>query len=399
MKELFILFIAIIICNFAEAYEYPYETPDNSYRDSGTPTEIYTSTPIKTQDGVGLCYGFSATSLLENYRCKELNLDCSDSNDFLSSLDVTSYYQHQSLTEGGNTYKLLSNIERSKRKLAKENCVKFSVLVHQMVDPKNNIIKDEKRGWIFLVKKWNEYKGIGEKVKRNDCVTCLSDSIKETLVNIETPRDQIKDAFLSARTLEEFIYKSLLPAQCLEDNKMISIPTFKTKTFSSKGANSDLESLTNKIESVIEAGIPLELGVCGQKDYYGACVKDKGHSIALFGIKEVCSSKNKDCKTLVKVKNSYGNTWQQRNNDGWVSLRSLAESSLLFTDENNITWLEKPGFILPEKIKKPLPVFTLPANNEGSRVIPSQYKSYNGIWKCPGSKFSDRYEPGCSPLK
>lgn len=49
---------------------------------------------------------------------------------------------------------------------------------------------------------------------------------------------------------------------------------------------------------------------------------------------------------MVKVINSYGASWQQQNNEGWVDLKGLAESSLLM-----------------------------------------------------GAKFVDRYEPGCVPLK
>ncbi|MFA6239186.1 MAG: hypothetical protein WC635_17740 [Bacteriovorax sp.] len=401
MKISIMLFMASILSISARA-EYPYETLDDSYRNKGPVIEVFPSSPVRAQDGIGLCYGFSATSLLENYRCKELNLSCSESNNLLSSLDVTSYYEKKALKEGGNTYRLLNNVENSNRKIASEDCIKFSAIVHQMADYKNNVTKDEKRGWIFLIQKWNEFKGIGsngQSTTRNDCVSCLADSIKSTLVNIETPKDQLKDAFLNAKTLEEFLYKSLLPAQCLEESKILNIPAFKTRTYPGYNGKPDADSLSRKIISVLEANIPLEMSICTGRDFNGACLKDTGHSIALFGLKEVCSYKTNECRQMVKVKNSYGNTWQRQNNDGWVDLSSLVENSLLYEKNNNISWLEKPGFVLPEKaqIKKPAPPIIGKPNGGGG--IPSEYKNYKGIWKCPGSKFSDQYETGCVPMK
>lgn len=402
MKALLQFFLFFGLCQVALA-ESPYETLDSSYRDSGSITEITPSTPIKAQDGVGLCYGFSATSLLENFRCREMNLDCSNEGDVLSSLDVTSYYQKQSLKEGGDTFRLLDNIERSKRKIAKEQCVKFSALVFQMSSERHSsrvLTLDEKSGWNFLIKKWNEYKGIGQSTARNDCVSCLADTIKATLVNIETPKDQLQDAFQSARTLEEFLYKSLLPKECLEDSETLSIPAFKTKTFPGYKDTANNDSITRKVVSILQAGLPLEMSICTRDGLNGKCDDNGGHSIALFGIKEVCSSKNNDCKKVVKIKNSYGKSWQEYHNDGWVDLDSLVESSLLFGKGNNITWLEKPGFILPVNNPAKSNQINAPSiHSNPGRSIPNQYKNYKGIWKCPGSKFSDIYEAGCVPLK
>lgn len=380
---------------------YPYVTVDQDYTDNGSVYEVTPMSPIKAQDDIGLCYGFSATTLLENYRCHELNLDCSDPNDFLSTFDVTSHREVRSLVEGGNPTRILSNIERSNGKIAKEECVKFSTLVYQMANSQNQITTNEKKGWSFLIRKWNEYKGIddsGKTTKSNDCTSCLADTIKATLVNIKTPAEQIRNAFTDAKSVDEFLYKAILPAECLQDDKMANIPKFVTRTYPSGKENFSEEGMSKKIESLLISNIPVQISLCALPG--NPCPIDSGHATTLVGIKEVC--KNNDCKKVVKVHNSYGESWQRHNNDGWVDLNTLIESAHIFGENNSLTWIEKPGLKLTEKrlstktyTQIEPPSYT-PVNNS---TKPAKYKDYHGTWKCPGAKYTQEYESGCVPMR
>lgn len=391
-----IIFVSLLSGRAARA-EHPYETLDQSYRQRGESIEITPMTPVKSQDGIGLCYGFTATSLLENYRCREMNLDCNDPKEILSSLDVTSYYQRERLVEGGQTYRILSNLESGKKKVAREECARFSTLVHQVSVSQNSYIKDEKRGWNFLTKKWNEYRGLAG-TKRNDCVSCLADEIKSTLVNITTPTEQLKKAFEEARSLEEFLYKSILPVHCLEESKMAAIPPFVTKSFPTYKDKLTDEALAQKIETVLRNNIPLEMGICTSGT--NPCQNDSGHSITLFGIKEMCNGQSDQCRKVVKIKNSYGMSWQNNTDDGWVDLAALTEASRALGPHNNITWIQKPGQVLVEKKTTPpqTPRPVTPSRPGGGSGIPTHYKDYKGIWKCPNATFRDYYEPGCVPM-
>lgn len=399
VNKLCFLFLFLSTVLTEATAELPYKTIGPGYVLKGTETIVEPSTPIKSQDGIGVCYGFSATSLLESYRCRELNLNCSDPHEFLSTLDVTSYFERERLKEGGNTFRIFSNLESGRKKIAREECIQFATLVHQMADSKNHMIKDEKRGWIFLTKKWNEYKGIGDS-KRNDCVSCLANTIKATLVNIQTPADQIKNAFLDAHTLEEFLYKALLPTQCLQDSRMASIPPFVAKIYPGFNTTVSESELTNKIEVLLKNKIPIEMGIC--TDSSRPCRENFGHSIALYGFKEVRSTTTNEIKKLVKVKNSYGMSWQNQNNDGWVDLATLVEASRAQSEHENISWIQKPGFVLDEKVvSASSSTTTPPARYIPTRPIspdtPAAYKNYHGIWKCPNSTYIDHYEPGCVP--
>lgn len=391
------------ISSWAMSQDYPYVVAPVGYAEaSGTKTVITTSSPIKSQDGLGLCYGFSATSLLEHYRCQELKLNCSDPKETLSSLDVTSYLQREELEEGGDSFSVLNHIANSKLKIAREECVKYSDLVYQVSDPSTSMYyRDEKTGWNLLVEKWKEYKGLDGK-PRNDCVDCLVNSIKKEL-SIQTPAQQLKDAFTSARSLENFMYKSLLPKQCLDESRMASIPKFVPKNFPLYNETRNADALNRKVQSLLLSNIPVEMGICTLKGSDGKCVAGNAHSIALFGIKQVC--RGSDCKIMVQVKNSYGNSWQISNDNGWLELDSLVEASITLGGYRLISWIERPGFVLTSKtLPKPASSASTNQNSETTLRpvnlgIPAEYRDHRGIWRCSGSRFVQSYEPGCVPYK
>ncbi len=396
-----ILLLIISINIFAE---YPYETMKQEYSEDREVFEVKNMSPTKSQDGIGICYGFSSTSLLENYRCRELKLNCLDKKEQLSSLDVTSYFlstDSRQIKEAGNSATLLTNFKRSKRKLAFEECANFSSLLHQS---NQNGISNEKEGFNLLVKAWNKFKGYAQE-KRTDCVGCLVDELKAKLKNLKTPDEQIKDAFYNSQTLEHFIYNATLPLECLDQTKMASIPDFDVIRFPKYGSNTSRIELKNKIEQVLLNDMPVEISFCTSNISNGPCPDGEGHSTTLFGIKEACDPGTNNCRTMVRIKNSYGWGWQRDNNNGWVDLDTLAQASMNLDNHSNITWIQRPGFKLENKTLKKTGNETKPSNNSQGQynsstrpaVPPSEHKNFKGIWKCPGNKFLDHYEEGCVP--
>lgn len=109
---------------------------------------------------------------------------------------------------------------------------------------------------------------------------------------------------------------------------------------------------------------------------------------------------------MVRVKNSYGWSWQQQNNDGWVDLSTLTKASMNLQANQNITWLTRPNQKIENKKLVRTgnsnktnndPIGTLIQNNFKPEKIPPEYKNFKGIWKCPGNKYVDQYAPGCVP--
>lgn len=320
----------------AETYAYKILSSDFVEKKNSI-VEIGPSTPVKSQDGIGFCYGLSSTSLLETLRCKEMNLDCRDPKNFLSTFDVTSHYKNGGLEEGGQASHILSHIASSNHKLAFESCARFSTLVHQIQDNNRIVTKNERQALDYLTKVWTDFK---KSSKENDCTTCLADAVKNRLGNSKTPAGQIEDAFQSSKSLEEFLYKTILPAECLNESKMATVPDFSAQTYPSLKETFDENKLKEKIVALLSSGIPVEIGICADKTYTENCQNRQGHSIALYGIKEVCHKKTNECRKLVKVKNSYGEGWQKRFNDGWLDMETLVKSSVSFATFDNISWIE-----------------------------------------------------------
>lgn len=342
MKTL--LFIVSIALSSIALAENPYKVLDKSFKDTpGSEIEIKETSPIKAQDGIGFCYGFTSTSLLETYRCRELGLDCSKPEEVLSTFDVTSYLKPkmQGLDEGGRASLVLENFKKSGAPIAREQCIPFSTLVKQ----EGSVNVREKKGMNYLTAKWNEYKGISNK-KPNDCITCLVNDIRKNLSNLGTSNEELAAAFQNATQLEEFLYMAVLPKECLEESKTAKIPDFEVNSFPKKITDATPEAIQKKIESLLLSNTPVEIGICADSRYTPNCAGGEGHSIALYGIKESCSAS--ECRTVVKVKNSYGESWQKKTNDGWVDLAEIVKSSLSVGDFKNVTWINKPGVEIPD---------------------------------------------------
>lgn len=402
----------LIVASLNAHAEFPYEAL-SAYQYQPNPKvsfEVTHMTPTKSQDGIGLCYGFSSTTLLENYRCRELNLNCLETAQQLSPLDVSSYYLNRgqkSIQEAGHAGTLLTNLRNSNRKIAKEDCAKYSSLVRKS-NP--NFIADEGQGWKFLVDAWNKFKLKNQK-QQKDQVGCLVSNVKSSMKVLRTPAAQLEDAFLNADSLENFLYKAILPLECLRDDQLSSIPDFAINSYPKYGEKYNEKDLANKVESVLLNNIPIEMSICTKESSPGNCPEGEGHSITLSGIREVCSQITEDCRTMVRVKNSYGWGWQRDNNDGWLDLGTLAKASMGLGNFSNITWIQKPGSVLENKklirsgVKssngagKDLSVVELFEKHGSSapKTIPAQYKNFKGIWKCRGNSYLDHYEDGCVP--
>jgi hypothetical protein len=356
----------------------------------------------KSQDGIGLCYGFSSTTLLENYRCRTQNVNCLDASESLSPMDVSSYYRNttsKSVQESGNANKVLNNIKKSNRKIVKESCAKYSSLVKKA----NSLyVPDEGQGWRYLTSIWNALKAKSRTIP-SDQVSCIATTIKNEIKGLSTPVWQIQDAIKTADSLENFLYKTIVPLECMNENNMISIPDFDVKSFPAYGANYTAIDLSNKIENVLMNNIPVEISICTNNTNDVKCPDGYGHSVTLFAIKEACNPLG-ECRTMVRVKNSYGWGWQRDNGDGWVDLNSLAKSSMRQDSFNNINWIQKPGTVLSSKMLERTGYNTdaeviksKSVKNDDPKIVPKKYKDFQGIFKCPNNTYLDHYEEGCVP--
>jgi hypothetical protein len=318
--------------------------------------------PVKDQGNVGICYGESSALILEQFRCESLKLDCLNSENIINSFDVASYSfekgtgalarEVDTLQESGYLFDLLKNIESSNHLIAKESCAPFSSITkHKLVSIWGQETDLAKAGWNYLISKWKEYKNqIKEKSKSIDIdlAYCLAKEVKEAMPMMVANQKQLADAFTTSWNLSNFIYKSLLPIECLDPKNMLTIPSFKVESFPTKDdhENKSVTALEKKIEELIHANIPVVIQICiAQKDDYYNCLPrlssklNYAHSTTIVGIKEICTISNTNCRKMVKIQNSLGEKWQNDHDDGWVELSSIAFAAKKRSTSDNITWI------------------------------------------------------------
>jgi hypothetical protein len=368
--------------------------------------------PTMSQDDVGVCYGFSTTALLDHYRCAELLKDCSKKSELLAPLDVTSFYKKpnpnspKNLEEGGRSSHILDNLKRTypgDKKLAKEECVNFASLIHtSFVIDKNKT--NEKMGWNYLMKKWNDFRANTDP-QTKDCVSCMANNIKSQMQNLRASNTQIENALNTANTVEEFLYKAILPSECLNPSNMLNIPDYKIGVFpKDPPSNTSATALIKKVESLILNNIPVEMAICSQEPRGGICPLNAnreaaGHSITISGVKLICNRDKTECKKMAKVQNSWGQGWQNINNDGWVELTKLAEASILFDTTQQITWIQNPNKVYEDKKLRSTGNTTQFIDQNKTFAKPKEFENYHGMWKCPGAVFQINYIEGCIPYR
>jgi len=370
MKILSLLFLIVSLNVLAE---YPYITATSELNSKPTKeVEVTRMSATKSQDGIGICYGFSSTALLENYRCRSLNISCYDKNQQLSPLDVTSFLAEnkRSLKESGVARHVLENIQKSDRKIVKESCLNYSSLLAKSrdIDPTDAIglltaSQTQKEGWDILSSKWNQFKNNQSdknKKKKDNCVKCFAEDIKKNIVGLHSSSEQIEEAFKTAQSLEEFLYKSIIPLECLNSENQLQLPNFEVKRYPEVDKGYTAKDLAKKVETVLLNDIPVEISMCTVEIKHDEeCPKGEGHSIVLYGIRENCSYKTEKCKRYVRARNSYGWNWQKNNDNGWIELETLMKASHKFNHDvgGNITWIQEPGRVLQEKSLSQNPLF------------------------------------------
>lgn len=63
-----------------------------------------------------------------------------------------------------------------------------------------------------------------------------------------------------------------------------------------------------------------------------------GHTAVIEGYRQMCNQSGK-CIDSLKVRNTWGDDWQAKNNNGWVDAKTLIDAT--FYDGNFLVWLEK----------------------------------------------------------
>lgn len=320
---------------------------------------------VRSQDSAGICYSFVAASLIDEANCSSQKInDCTAVSDEqkVSALDISRFskvldsesdttdrFNYEGLgLEGGATVFTLENALQS-GSIAKESCAPFDQLVSNMSDPAK-AIEIEKATW----KRFEDaYKTYQKKTKScMDCgleyATAVGAQIKEEF-KLKATNTDILDAF-AQDTYSKFLDKLLVPDKCWDLKNQTSLKgNWTHKAYPEPNVKSNYDEYIKKIKEVLTKKRPLGIGFCTQtpltassiascgKMKNGKVISGEGHAVIIKGYRKVCNLKN-ECRESLQVQNSWGQSWQNSNDDGWVDAKELI--SRTFYGTYSMTWLE-----------------------------------------------------------
>ena len=331
MRVLLILSCVFILSTHAQEQVNPYKKnpPSMVPLCDSSNIELKNLPPTLDQSFYGVCYGHSSLLLLEYLRCHGSS-DPKQCYSKRGSVLHLSKFDHDKneIRIGGNTGNILVNFKAQNRKLATEECASYDkwLAMDQIEKEKRQKLKLERR----------RIRGNNSQEFEEDIFHFMSDSLQKdsSPKNKQCWADHLAKAGVNLNVSEilkvlnttnlqnwkELRYSILVPEKCRKD--MMEYP--KYNHFSFYDHDKSFQSNRNIIYAALAAGYPVEAGFCASLDANKNC---EFHSATIVGQRHVCN--NSICRLEFKIQNSYGRSWQEYNNNGWVDAENISE---LMTD-------------------------------------------------------------------
>ena len=143
---------------------------------------------------------------------------------------------------------------------------------------------------------------------------------------------------LGMKSFPEFLYSIVFPDECGNFIRPPKKPT--VGYFPEEGQIASLKQLGDKIEEILETDRPIQIGrICTGGLLKNEC---KGiHTLVISGYKTICAKEQPElCRKLYKVQNTWGQAWQDQNNDGWVDAENLLKNINPPLNFGLLSWLK-----------------------------------------------------------
>ncbi|MBV2168032.1 MAG: hypothetical protein KUL82_04915 [Bdellovibrio sp.] len=321
---------------------------------------------VRSQDSFGICYAFAASVLYDEANCAAKNVaDCSavPDQEKVSPLDMarfsvkvdggqdsTDRFNYEGLREGGVAALALYNSLEVQMN-AKESCAPFDQVVSKTKDPVE-AQKIEMAMWKRFQDSYEAYKR-----KTRDCVECgleyARDKAQELKDNfkLKATNQEILQAF-AQESYAKFLDKMLVPEECWDFKNSLSLKgSWRLGIYPENNEKTNYDKMLAKVKEVLSQKRPLAISFCTQEPLQAknqkACAEAKdtvgnivgaGHEVVIKGYRRVCNAKNK-CYDALQVQNSWGESWQNANDDGWIDAKELLDRT--FYEGQSLTWLQK----------------------------------------------------------
>lgn len=319
-----ILILLTLITLPALAYYNPYETRGNRVPIcDDTYLELTNLPPIREQGSIGICYSFSSLLLLEHLKCSKTEdpEKCYQSNRG-SAVDLTKFMKGKSknlISIGGDPQYVLRNFAEN-RSLVNDACTYFDKWARL---PYSSGYED----FFHVLKedlKSNNQAAIA--CHAQDMASQNMGNVNQLLSLMETSRE------LSVEKLRsQFLYNK----SCQEPN--ITFPAYDMHRYPEYGGSATRAGIFKFIKANLEKQSPVEISFCAEKDDQGQCYY---HSTTVVGMRNICDQTG--CNVQYRIQNSYGKSWQDNHDDGWVNA-DLISQSVIDTPQISLTSISPKG--------------------------------------------------------
>jgi len=319
----------------------PYNSVDSTYQYQQGPIVLSKMPPLRNQGDAGHCFAFSTASAIDHFLCSEKNSHfdfndlCLKNLPIVSSLQLTSLStgsKERVIVEGGFASGILLTIGQVDPYLILETCAPYEKYLNYLDQYTN-----QKQGPESLFQTVERIYN-GQLAQHYSCGTEFARVLANHTLNMDT--DQIMSFSRGHyNSFGELLYNTMIPRRCHGSDKMIHV--FQEIDFDSRQGTQflfqsqiDYDYFYKTVTEQISQDIPVIINFfTGASD----AEIDRIHSALITGIQQ-CKQK-KECKTLFKIQNSYGDWWQSQYNGGWVQADPLIERSV-YTDLS-LVWTKK----------------------------------------------------------
>lgn len=325
---------------YCEGDDLTYANPKPTvlYREiPGTKIEIQNMPAYQTQDTMGECRAFSLRTILQKYLCDTFPKEIPDCKNPPPEYNISSFglmeYTHaeKGMEKAFNPFEgsvnsifnVLEKIIANDGLVLLESCNPFNKFVDNFTTNGQPTSSDLEKYTKFVekIKKlYADRKPNNTEAGISEYPECLSEINQSTGLN--TNMDKLKAA-LKKETFGQFMYTLFIGSNDREKCELQDLLTyFEIKPYPTDSINASTEDIKNKIIEGLKRkprGPVFTPAVCLKWMKKNECDPDSGHSMVIAGYKRVCEIEDPSiCKDLFKIHNSWGESWQRRNNDGWI---------------------------------------------------------------------------------
>lgn len=326
---------------------------------------------IRSQDSTDSCLGFASWALLQHRICDTYKKDCANlspdeevspfstlsfayenslnaQKEFENGLDVENFRSlHIHPNFKRESYVGLTTIMRniaqySNFNLVAESCYPFDQIANTLNLSNFNVIDKA------LDKMYHVFKNLKKDTEGNViCDDCNKEFEKITDLQKLNLKFDFTGTLLGIRNFEQFFYYTMFGNKC--ENSHLKKPSFRVRAFPENNTKEDIsvEDYIKTIERQINAGNPVGItNFCVDREKINGTCK-LYHASVISGVKVECNCPNnqcpcnQNCRTMLRLHNSLGKSWQDNtNNGGWVDANILLSNLDSRKIYGTLTWTE-----------------------------------------------------------